>query len=823
MTKTNPKNQQAKIKEIRAKMTLEQKAALCDGADSWHLKSFDELGIPRVMVADGPHGLRKRDPSLKGAGLLGSVPAVCYPTAATTACSWDTELLAELGAAIADDCLAENVSVVLGPGVNIKRSPLCGRNFEYFSEDPLLAGELGAAFIQGVHAKGIGTSLKHFAVNNQETRRMTVDAVVDERALREIYLTPFEIAVKKSKPWTVMCAYNRLNGEYCSENDRLQNQILRDEWGFDGVVVSDWGAVNKRAKGLAAGNDLEMPSSNGLGKSVILDAIKSGELSQDVLDRAVERLLNLIFAGEKVSKEKFTRDEGTQHEIARKVAGQSMVLMKNADAVLPLKKGVKIAVIGEFAKQPRYQGSGSSLINPTRVDNAFDCLKELGVDAVYAAGYSVKTDKPNNKLIDEAVKVATEVDVPLVFVGLTDDYESEGFDRAHMRLPDAHNELVQAVSTANPNTVVVLAGGSPVELPWLASVKGLLNAYLGGQAGAGAVADILTGAVNPSGKLAETYPLHIEDTPCFGHFPGNPATVEYRESLYVGYRYYEKAEQAVAFPFGFGLSYTQFEYSAPKLSKDKIKDDEPLAVTFTVKNIGTTAGAEVVQLYVAAEPSPVFKPVKELRGFSKVFLNPGEENEITIVLGKRAFAFYNTAIADWHTQSGRYELLVGASCADIRLNLSVEVESTAPDAPLPDYSNASDYGTGNILNVSEGQFECLLGRATPPTVKDKNLPIVITDNFENAAHTKWGGRIYRLLSFILRKFNKGPNAEMVSALAVQTPFRSFIAMSGGLANTRMMDGLLRVLNNDKPCKGWRMFLGRVPYVLFNIRKLLKTV
>ena len=819
----NQTDQKTKIKEILGKMTLEQKAMLCDGADYWHLKSFDELGIPRVMVADGPHGLRKRDPDLKGAGVLGSVPAVCYPTAVTTACSWDTELLAELGRAIADDCKQENVSVVLGPGVNIKRSPLCGRNFEYFSEDPLLAGELSAAFIQGVHANGVGTSIKHLAVNNQETRRMTVDAVVDERALREIYLTPFEIAVKKSKPWTVMCAYNRLEGTYCSENDRLQNKILRDEWGFEGVVVSDWGAVNKRAKGLAAGNDLEMPTSNGLGTAAIIDAIKSGELSEDVLDKSVERLLTLIFAGERVAKEKFTRDEATQHALARKIAGQSMVLMKNEDAILPLKKGAKIAVIGEFAQQPRYQGSGSSLINPTRVDSALDCLKELGIDTVYAKGYSVKTDKPKQKLIDEAVKAATGADVVVVFAGLTDDYESEGFDRAHMRLPDSHNQLIDAVSAANPNTVVVLAGGSPVEMPWLKNVKGLLNSYLGGQAGSGAVADILTGAVNPSGKLAETYPLRIQDTPCFGNFPGNPATVEYRESVYVGYRYYEKAEKAVAFPFGFGLSYTQFEYSDLKLSKDKIKDDEPLTATFTVKNTGHTAGAEIVQLYVAGSSPDVFRPMKELRGFSKVFLNPGQENEISIVLGKRAFAFYNTAINDWHTQSGNYELLVGASSADIRLKASVEVESTAPDAPLPDYSAAPDYHTGNVLCMADSQFECVLGRPIPPTVKDKNLPIDITDNFENARHTRWGGRIYRFINFVLRHFNKGVNSDMIAALAVQTPFRSFISMSGGLANPKMMEGFLMVLNDDRPGKGWRIVLARVPHILLNLRKLLKMV
>jgi len=813
-----------KISEIIQKMTLEQKAALCDGADSWHLKDYAELGIPSVMVADGPHGLRKRDPALKGAGLLGSVPAVCYPTAVTTACSWDRELLREMGATIADDCRREKVSVVLGPGVNMKRSPLCGRNFEYFSEDPLLAGELGAAFIQGVQAKGIGTSLKHFAVNNQETRRMTVDAIVDERALREIYLTAFEIAVKKGKPWTVMSAYNRLNGDYCTENDRLQNQILRNEWGYGGVVVSDWGAVNERDKGLAAGNDLEMPSSHGLGTKRIINAVKSSTLKEDVLDESVRRLLHLIFAGEAAAQEDFNFENEQHHSAARKIAGESMVLLKNEGCILPLHKTAKVAVIGEMAKQPRYQGSGSSLINPTKIDNAFDCLAALGVNASYAAGYSIKSDQPDTALIKEAAAAAGQADIAVVFIGLTDDYESEGFDRVHMRLPDAHNALADAVCAANPNTVVVLSGGSPVELPWLGRVKGLLNGYLGGQAGAGGIADVLTGAVNPSGKLAETYPLKLEDTPCLNCFPGNPATVEYRESIYIGYRYYEKAAKPVCFPFGFGLSYTQFEYSDIRCDKTAMRDDEQATVRFKIKNTGNIAGAEAGQLYVADQESTVFRPLKELKGFDKVFLAPDEEKEISIVLDKRSFAFYNTAAGDWQVESGRFELLVGASSADIRLRAQIDVESTAQGVTIPDFSRSAPvYYTGNVLDVPADQFEALLGRQIPPTVKDKSLPVDITDNFENAAHTKWGSRLNRLILFLLRKFNKGPNAPMMNAIAVQTPFRSFIAMSGGLATMRMMEGLLRVLNDDRPCKGWRMFFGGIPRILVKLRKFLKTV
>ena len=814
-----------KIKDLLKKMSLEQKAALCDGEDFWNLKSFEELGIPSIMVSDGPHGLRKRDPNQKSSGLLGSVPAVCYPTAATTACSWDRELLKEMGEAIALECKNQGIAVVLGPGVNIKRSPLCGRNFEYFSEDPLLTGELATAFIQGVQSKGIGTSIKHYAVNNQETRRMTVDSVVDERALREIYLTAFEIAVKKSSPATIMSAYNRLDGEFCTENNRLQNSILRDEWGYKGVVVSDWGAVNERDKGLAAGNDLEMPFSGGRGTQRILQAIKAGTLKEEVLDKSVERLLRLIFAGAEALSEGGEFDSEKYHDIARRIGGESMVLLKNEENILPLQKGVKAAVIGELAKTPRYQGSGSSRINPTKLDNAFDCLTESGVEVSYSRGYSVKTDKPDKALIEQAAKAASQAEVALVFIGLTDDYESEGFDRAHMRLPDSHNKLVEAVCAANPNTVVILAGGSPVEMPWIDKVKGLLNSYLGGQAGAGAIADILTGAVNPSGKLAESYPFKLEDTSCFNFFPGNPATVEYRESVYIGYRYYEKVGLPVLFPFGFGLSYTEFEYSDIACDKTAMKDDETLIVSFKVKNVGSAAGAQIAQIYVADSQSTVFRPEKELKGFEKVFLNPGEEKEISVTLDKRAFAFYDTDSADWRVESGSFEIAVGASSADIRLKAQVEINSTFEGKPLKDLSETlPDYYSGTVAEVSAQQFETLLGRPLPPTVKDKSIPLDLTDNFENAAHTKWGGRINRMLISLLNTFNKGPNAGMMNAVAVQTPFRSFIAMSGGLASNKMIEGgLLRILNGDKPFKGFLTLLGGVPRVLIKLRSFLKKV
>lgn len=813
-----------KIRGLMEQMTLEEKASLCDGTGSWHTKAIERLGVPSIMVSDGPHGLRKRDPNFKSKDILDSIPAICYPTAVTTACSWDRALLHEMGEALGDECLKEKVNVLLGPGINMKRSPLCGRNFEYFSEDPLLAGEMSAAFIQGVQSKGIGTSLKHYAVNNQETRRMTVNVVVDERTLREIYLPAFETSIKKAKPWTVMSAYNRLHGEYCTENEWLQLKVLRDEWGYDGVVVSDWGAVNDRALGVKYGNDLEMPSSFGFGAGKIVDAIKSGKLDIAALDERVEQLLKLAFKGAEVLGTDYTYDEAAHHALAQKIAGQSMILLKNENGTLPLKKGVQVAVIGEMAQTPRYQGAGSSHINPIRLDNALDSLKELGAEVTYSPGYAIKTDKADAKLIAKAVEAAKAADTVLLFIGLTDDYESEGFDRYHMRLPESHNILVNAVCEVNAKVVVVLSGGSPVELPWLNKVQALLNGYLGGQAGASAIAQIIMGTVNPSGKLAETYPLGGDDTPCTNYFPGNPATVEYRESIYIGYRYYDKVQKSVCFPFGFGLSYTQFEYLDLQLDKQSMRDDETLTVSFKVKNTGSVAGAEIAQVYVADKESTIYRPAKELKGFEKVHLAPGESKQIKVTLDKRAFAYYNTAIHDWHVESGVFDILVGASSADIKLKSSVDINSTLPDAPIPDFrKSAPSYYTGDITTVPDAQYEALLGYPIPPTEKDKSLPIVITDNFENCAHTKWGGRLVRLITFIMNRFGKGPNAVMMKAVALQTPMRAFVAMSGGLFTTRMADGLLQILNGDKTCQGFRMLLGGVPHVLLNLKKLLKTM
>jgi beta-glucosidase len=668
------------IKALIAQMTLEEKAGMCSGKDFWRLKGVERLGIPSIMVTDGPHGLRKQREGGDHLGLMDSVPATCFPSAAGLATSWNRELVQEVGVALGEECQAEDVAVLLGPGANIKRSPLCGRNFEYFSEDPYLSTEMAANHIQGVQSQGVGTSLKHFAVNNQEHRRMSVDAVVDERTLREIYLASFEGAVKQSQPWTVMCSYNQVNGTYASENKYLLTDILKDEWGLEGFVVSDWGAVNERAEGLEAGLELEMPASGGIGDSKIVEAVQSGRLSEEVLDRAVERLLTIIFKAVDHKKENATYDADAHHALARKVAAESMVLLKNEDGILPLAQGKQVAVIGEFAQKPRFQGGGSSHIVPTKLDTPLEELSKLaGEDSVqYAQGYRIEQDETDAQLVEEAKKAAAAAEVAVIFAGLPDRYESEGYDRQHLQLPPAHIELIEAVAAVQPNTVVVLSNGAPVEMPWLGSAKAVLEAYLGGQAGGGAIVDLLYGKANPSGKLAETFPQQLSDNPSYLFFPGEGDRVEYREGIFVGYRYYDTKNVKPLFPFGYGLSYTTFEYTGMTLSSSSIKDTDTLEVRVSVKNTGSVAGKETVQIYVKDDESTVIRPAKELKGFAKVELQPGEEKTVTITLDKRAFAYYNVELKDWHVESGTFTIMAGSSSADIALTEKVEVVSAQP-------------------------------------------------------------------------------------------------------------------------------------------------
>jgi len=667
------------IKNIISQMTLEEKAGLCSGLDFWHTKAVERLGIPSIMVTDGPHGLRKQNEEADHLGMNESVPATCFPSGSALASSWNRELIEKLGAALGEECQAENVAVILGPAANIKRSPLCGRNFEYFSEDPYLSSEIAKSHIKGVQSQGVGTSLKHFAVNNQEHRRLSVDAVLNERTLREIYLASFESAVKEAQPWTVMCSYNKVNGEYVSENEKLLSSILKDEWGHKGFVVSDWGAVNHRVEGLKAGLELEMPSSDGFGDRKIVEAVKEGNLSEGILDKAVERLLSVIFKAVDNKRDNAVYDKEAHHKLAREVASECMVLLKNEEEILPLKKGSHIAVIGAFANTPRYQGGGSSHINPTKLDNTYEEIKKLaGSESTvsYEQGFDLKSDDIDEIMLFQAKEAAVKADVAVIFAGLPDRYESEGYDREHMRIPENQVYLIQEISKVQSNVVVVLSNGSPVEMPWIASVKGVLEGYLGGQASGGAIADLLFGEVNPSGRLAETFPKDLRHNPSYINFPGEEDRVEYKEGLFVGYRYYDKKGIEPLFSFGYGLSYTSFEYTAISVDKNNLTDKDILEVSVHVKNTGNVPGKEVIQLYVKDMESSVIRPAKELKAFEKVALLPGEEKSVNFKLNKRAFAYYNTDIKDWHVESGEYEILVGSSSKDIRLKEVVYIKTS---------------------------------------------------------------------------------------------------------------------------------------------------
>lgn len=819
--------------EIIEKMSLKQKADFASGYDYWHLESAQDLGLPQIMITDGPHGLRKQNPNGNSVGLGNSYPSTCMPPAATSACSWDENLLREEGEALAEECLQEKVSVILGPGTNIKRSPVCGRNFEYFSEDPLLAGKMSAGLINGCQSKGIGTSLKHFACNSQEAFRMIINEVIDERTMREIYFPAFEIAVKEAQPWTIMNSYNRINGVYASQNDWLQNKVARDEWGFEGLFVTDWGASVDRVPGLKAGTDLEMPSSGTLNAERIVAAVENGELDEAVLDERIDMVVDLILKSKPALEKDFKFDIEEHHAVARKVAEGSMVLLKNEDNVLPLKEGQKIAVIGEMAKAPRYQGSGSSVINPTKLDNAYDSLIEAGVNVTYAQGYykapptkKDKSRKSDTELISEAAAAAKAADVAVVFIGLTEALEAEGYDRADIEIPAEHNTLVKEVVKANPNTVVVLAGGAVVHIPWIDNVKAVLNSGLGGQAGGSAVANILTGKVNPSGKTAETYPLSFEENPVYGNYPGQPVVSEHKESLYVGYRYYDTAKKDVLFPFGYGLSYTTFEYSDIKLSASEIKDTDTVEVSFKIKNTGSVDGAEIAQVYVADKDSTIFRPEKELRAFTKVFLKAGEEKEVSLTLGKRAFAYYNVNIGDWHVETGEFDILVGASSRDIKLSAGIHVASTV-DAEIPNYKEtAPAYYTADISEMTGEQWAAVYGQELPSAERDTTKKITIYNCLDDASHTKWGGKIGRLIKKVISNFGSAENgdAAMLQAMAVQIPIRNFISMSMGVFSPKMAEGLLQILNDDESTiKGVGKILGGLGGALKRLPNLLHSI
>lgn len=658
------------IKDLIQKMTLEEKCRLLSGADFWHTKTVERLGIPHIMVSDGPHGLRKQNLEKEGSSANESIKAICFPAACATASSFDRAVLQKLGDTLAKECQQQDVSTILGPAVNIKRSPLCGRNFEYISEDPYLTGELAANYINSVQAHHVGTSIKHFALNNQEFRRLTASSNCDERTMREIYLTAFEKAVKQSQPATIMHSYNLINHAYTGENKWLLTDVLRKEWGFKGVVMSDWGAVNDRVKGLVAGEDLEMPSSNGINDKKVLEAVKKNPELEKSLDTTCERLLKWIFAFHDNRKEgEF--DFAKHHDIARELEEECIVLLKN-DNILPLKKDMKLAVIGEFANKPRIQGGGSSHINTSTVVSPLEAFKKSGITVEYAQGYSIdKTEEEDAKLTKEAVELAKNSSTVIFFAGLPDSYESEGYDREHLNLPPVQNKLIEQIAEVNGSVIVVLQNGSPVLMPWDKKVKAIVEAYLGGEAVGEAVVNVLTGKVNPSGKLAETFPLRLEDTPAYLSFSKDKNNVDYGEGIFVGYRYYDSRKMEVAYPFGYGLSYTTFEYTDISVSKDSITDDDTITVKVSVKNTGSVAGKEVVQLYIQDKTNATIRPEKELKGFEKILINPGETKTVTFTLDKRSFAWYNTNIHEWYAASGEYNILVGASSRDIRLTKKI--------------------------------------------------------------------------------------------------------------------------------------------------------
>ena len=777
-------------------LTLEEKCALLSGAETFKTRGMPQHGIPQIWLSDGPHGLRKQAGESDHLGLNPSVPATCFPTASAIANSWDAALGEEIGAALGEEAAAQEVSVALGPGLNMKRNPLCGRSFEYFSEDPYLAGKLAAGYIRGIQSKGVAACPKHFAVNSQETRRMASDSIVDERTLREIYLTGFEIAVKEGHPRSIMSSYNLVNGTYANENKHLLMEILRGEWGFDGAVITDWGGSNDHALGVKNGSTLEMPAPGGDSVRELLAAVESGKISESDIDARLSELLPLVFdtkAALDAAPREF--DAAAHHALARRAAEESLVLLKNEGSLLPLAEGTKVAVIGDFAKNPRYQGAGSSMVNSTQVDVLLDKLIDSELNVIgYQQGFD-RHGKPDAALQKSACELATQADTVILCMGLDEIAESEGLDRSNLRLAQNQVDLLQAVAAVNPKIVVVLYSGSVVETPWLDNCQALLYAALGGQAGAGAVADALTGKVNPCGKLAETWPLAYADVPSAADFATRRKTVEYREGLYIGYRYFTTAEKAVRFPFGYGMSYTTFAYS------DLVTDEQ--GVSLTVTNTGSVAGTEIVQLYIAKKNSELFRPAKELKGFARVTLAPGEKQRITIMLDDKAFRFWNVKANRWEIEGGEYELLVGASVEDIRLCEKISVHGTATVHPYED-RNLDCYYKGDVLHVSDADFEKLLGHPIPngKTKIDRNLTL----GELNHARSPLGWLVWLVLTILLDASYKRGKPDLNILFQYNMPLRALAKMTNGAISMGMVDGIVMELQGF-----WILGLVRVIY------------
>ena len=785
------KRENMKHGELIGKMTLEEKAAFLNGKGEWQTWNIDRLGIPSIYCSDGPHGIRKQAGAGDHLGLNPSLPATCFPTAATVANSWDPELSEEIGRALGEEAAVQGVHVVLGPGLNIKRSPLCGRNFEYVSEDPYLAGKMAAGYVRGIQSQGVYACPKHFAVNSQELRRMAMNAVVDERTLREIYLTGFEIAVKEGDAHALMTSYNQVNGTYSNENTHLLKDILRDEWGYDGIVITDWGGSNDHIKGVAAGSDLEMPTPGMDSARQIVKAVREGRLSEDAVDACVDRMLEavLTLAGETAGDDKMQKpqefDKEAHHALARKAAAQSAVLLKNKENILPLKPGTHVALIGDFAFEPRYQGAGSSMVNTIKLDKMSELIDGYDLTVVgMARGYK-RTGEPDAVLEKEAVDLAQSADVVLYCFGLDEMSESEGVDRTHMRIPQNQISLLEAIARVNENVVGILSAGAAVEMPWHHCLKGLLHGYLYGQAGAGAILDIITGKVNPSGRLNETYPIRYEDTPAFRYFPSKERSSEYREGIYVGYRYYDTGKVRVQYPFGFGLSYTEFAYS------DISADDS--GVEFTISNTGDRDGAEVAQLYVGMWDSKIFRPEKELKGFKKVYLKAGESARVRIPFDDKTFRFWNVRTDRWETEGGTYRIMIGASAADIRLNTDVEIKGNTEVFPY--YTNRMPcYYSGLIQQVEDQEFELLLGYPIPSGEWSGDLTVndaICQMYYAKSAIARFA---YNKLTKMKKKSEDAGKPDLNILFIYNMPFRAIAKMTGGMVSMEMVEGIVTMVN-----------------------------
>ncbi len=804
------------IREILDKMTLKEKAALCSGADFWHTVSFKHLKLNSLRMSDGPHGLRKatdNEPSEPEQDK--SLPATCFPTASALAASWNPDMIERIAGAIAEECREENVDLLLGPGINIKRSPLCGRNFEYFSEDPFLTSVLAEHFIKGVQSSGVGAIVKHFAANQQEYRRMVTDSLIDMRALREIYLYAFEKVIKNARPWGVMSSYNKLNGTYASENKFLLTTLLRDEWGFDGVVMSDWGAVNDIVYSIAAGLNLEMPSSGGINPERIVYAVKNKKLSIEKLDKAVSDIIRLIIKANRGKSVLYMHDMFANHVLAKEAAEECIVLLKNQDNLLPLGQNEKIALVGEMAVKPRYQGVGSSKVNTISVLTAKEEMSYFNAQLTYSRGYDLCSDQVDIELQNEAISIAEEADKVVIFAGLPESWEAEGMDRASMDLPISHTLLIRKIAKVNPNTIVVLSNGAPVAMPWIDEVKGVVEGYLTGQASAGAMAGILFGERSPSGKLAETFPLTLKDTPTYSTFPGGPKIVPYKESIYVGYRYYQKAHRDVLFPFGYGLSYTSFAYSNLRISSDSVDKDAYLSVTFDIENTGDFPGKEICQLYIRHLDPPIFKPLTELKGFDKIFLYPSEKKSVTLDLEYNDFAFYDVKIGDWNVLDGDYQIYIGASSEDIRLTASVHVNGTTDYRPQFHGKEIISYESlpNRTLSIPDLEFKRIYGREFPENQPAKEGQFNLETTIGEIKYTKYGKWVYR---YILRqqmkradtkKAKREPQTDksgcadsMLKARIARIesmPIRSLVLFSGGKFDYTAARALLMILNGKE--------------------------